>query len=99
MTGKWQRVVMKPDTRLRTRVFGLAGKSPRSQGSADAARLSAAGADAVRAHPTDEHLLPLFVALGAGGDSPAVRRLHAGIDDYVIAMDAYEFSNNQGVLQ
>ena len=54
---------------------------------------------AVQAHPTDEHLLPLFVALGAGGDSPAVRRLHAGIDDYVIAMDAYEFSNNQGVLQ
>lgn len=47
--------------------------------------------DAVRAHPTDEHLLPLYVALGAGGASATVRRVHAGVDDYVIAMDAYAF--------
>lgn len=46
---------------------------------------------AVQAHPTDEHLLPLYVALGAGGENAQVRRLHAGIDDYVIAMDAYAF--------
>lgn len=45
---------------------------------------------AVRAHPTDEHLLPLFVALGAGGLEHATR-IHAGIDDYVLAMDAYAF--------
>jgi 4,5-DOPA dioxygenase extradiol len=54
---------------------------------------------AVQAHPTDEHLLPLFVALGAGGEGTQVRRLHAGIDEYVIAMDAYVFSNQQGFLQ
>jgi 4,5-DOPA dioxygenase extradiol len=47
---------------------------------------------AVAAHPSDEHLLPLFVALGAGGDSPRVERFHAGIDDCVIAMDAYCFA-------
>ncbi len=47
--------------------------------------------DAPRAHPTDEHLLPLYVALGAAGDTPSVTRLHAGIDDYVIAMDAFAF--------
>ena len=46
---------------------------------------------AVQAHPSDEHLLPLFVAFGAGGDDAAVERFHAGIDDYVIAMDAYSF--------
>lgn len=46
---------------------------------------------AVQAHPSDEHLLPLYVALGAAGDGAEVRRLHAGIDDYVIAMDAYAF--------
>ena len=46
---------------------------------------------AVQAHPTDEHLLPLFVALGAAGDRPAVERFHAGIDDYVIAMDGFSF--------
>lgn len=46
---------------------------------------------AVQAHPTDEHLLPLYVALGAAGDSAKIQRFHAGIDDYVIAMDAYAF--------
>ncbi len=45
----------------------------------------------VQAHPTDEHLLPLFVALGAGGEGAQIERFHAGIDDYVIAMDAYSF--------
>lgn len=52
--------------------------------------------DAVQAHPSDEHLLPLFVALGAGGDPARVERFHAGIDDYVIAMDAYRFTPTQG---
>jgi 4,5-DOPA dioxygenase extradiol len=40
-------------------------------------------------HPTDEHLLPIFVALGAGG-LPA-RRVHEAVDHAVIAMDAYLF--------
>ena len=47
--------------------------------------------DAARAHPEEEHLLPLFVALGAGGDTAQATRLHAGIDDYVLAMDAWAF--------
>jgi 4,5-DOPA dioxygenase extradiol len=50
-----------------------------------------------QAHPTEEHLLPLFVALGAGGEHAVVERLHAGIDDYVIAMDAYAFQPARGV--
>lgn len=45
----------------------------------------------VQAHPSEEHLLPLFVALGAAGNQAAVRRFHAGIDDYVLAMDAFAF--------
>ncbi|MDD5296774.1 MAG: class III extradiol ring-cleavage dioxygenase [Rhodocyclaceae bacterium] len=49
-------------------------------------------ADAPRAHPTEEHLLPLYVALGAAGDAPVPTRLHAGVDDYVIAMDAFAFN-------
>lgn len=48
--------------------------------------------EAVRAHPTDEHLLPLYVAYGAGGAAPRVERLHAGVDSFVIAMDAYAFT-------
>jgi 4,5-DOPA dioxygenase extradiol len=47
--------------------------------------------DAVRAHPSEEHLLPLFVALGAAGDAPEARRIHAGVADRVLAMDAYAF--------
>ena len=46
---------------------------------------------AIQAHPTDEHLLPLYVALGAAGGPATIERFHAGIDDYVIAMDAYAF--------
>ena len=53
----------------------------------------------VQAHPSDEHLLPLFVALGAGGTAPQARRFHTGIDDYVLAMDAYAFQPQTGVQQ
>ena len=51
---------------------------------------------AARAHPTEEHLLPLYVALGAGGDEFTAERIHAGIDDYVLAMDAFSFASRQG---
>jgi 4,5-DOPA dioxygenase extradiol len=44
----------------------------------------------VRAHPTDEHFLPLFVALGAAGDG-APERVYDAIDSGVLAMDAYVF--------
>ena len=46
---------------------------------------------AVRNHPTDEHLIPLFVALGAGDPGGAVQRLHTSIESGVISMDAYRF--------
>ena len=43
---------------------------------------------AVRNHPTDEHLLPLFVAAGAGGDFSVV---HAGFTYGSLGMDIYRF--------
>ena len=47
---------------------------------------------ATRAHPTDEHLRPIFVALGAaGGNWSSAQRLDGGIDFGVIGMDAYAF--------
>lgn len=46
---------------------------------------------AVRNHPTDEHLIPLFVALGAGSTDAAPQRLHTSISSGVISMDAYRF--------
>ena len=45
--------------------------------------------EAARNHPTDEHLLPLYIALGAGGGSG--RRLHHSYTYDVLAMDAYAF--------
>lgn len=47
---------------------------------------------AVRNHPTEEHLLPLFVAMGAAGDAPNAKRLHASYEYGVLAMDVYAFS-------
>lgn len=47
--------------------------------------------DALRAHPRDEHLLPLFTALGAAGADAQPRAFHRGITDHVIAMDGYVF--------
>ena len=46
----------------------------------------------VRAHPTDEHFLPLFVALGAARDGYKAERLYDGIEMGSLAMDAYLFS-------
>lgn len=46
---------------------------------------------AARAHPTEEHFLPLFVALGAAGPDARATRVHAAIEDAALAMDAYSF--------
>jgi 4,5-DOPA dioxygenase extradiol len=46
---------------------------------------------AVQQHPTDEHLLPLFVALGAGGEHPTGKRLHSSAMYSSLRMDAYMF--------
>lgn len=46
---------------------------------------------AERAHPTDEHLLPLFVALGAAGSDARAQRIDAGVDMGLLAMDIYRF--------
>ena len=43
------------------------------------------------AHPTDEHLLPLFTALGAAGVDAQPQAFFRGISDHVIAMDGYVF--------
>ena len=49
---------------------------------------------AVDMHPTDEHLLPWFVAAGAGGRADAPQRLHESVVLGVIGMDLYAFGPN-----
>lgn len=42
-------------------------------------------------HPTEEHLLPLFVALGTAGAHPRAHRLHRSVEHAILRMDAYAF--------
>ena len=46
----------------------------------------------MRAHPTDEHFLPLFVALGAARENYKAKRLYDQVEMGALAMDAYLFS-------
>ena len=46
---------------------------------------------AARNHPSPEHFLPLFAALGAAGAAPKARRLHASISYGILSMAAYAF--------
>lgn len=46
---------------------------------------------ASRAHPTEDHILPFHVALGAAVGAERHERLHAGVTFGVIGMDDYAF--------
>jgi 4,5-DOPA dioxygenase extradiol len=48
---------------------------------------------AVRAHPTEEHFLPLLVAVGAGGDEEAVEVIDGGMTYGVLSMESYVFGS------
>lgn len=58
----------------------------------DLAHYRARAPQAERAHPTEEYLMPLFVAYGAGGENPNVERLHTSATFGSLRMDAYAFS-------
>lgn len=58
---------------------------------ADLAAYRSSAPHAVRNHPSEEHLLPLLVAAGAGGAEVKVERLHSSYAYGVIGMDAYRF--------
>jgi 4,5-DOPA dioxygenase extradiol len=47
---------------------------------------------AKRAHPTEEHFLPLLVALGASDDADAVNVIDGGMTYGVLSMESYAFA-------
>lgn len=47
------------------------------------------GPDGLRNHPTMDHILPLYVTLGAGGASTRGERIHRSTTYGVLSMDAY----------
>jgi 4,5-DOPA dioxygenase extradiol len=49
-------------------------------------------------HPTDEHLLPWFIAAGAGGTADAPIRMHASVAGGHLGMDAYAFGADAPTL-
>ncbi|MEO1029378.1 MAG: class III extradiol ring-cleavage dioxygenase [Pseudomonadota bacterium] len=49
------------------------------------------GPNGTRNHPSMDHILPLFVALGAGGSVASVKRLHSSTTYGVLGMDVYGF--------
>jgi 4,5-DOPA dioxygenase extradiol len=46
---------------------------------------------AVKNHPSEEHLLPLYAALGAAGENARAERLHASSTYSILRMDIYGF--------
>jgi 4,5-DOPA dioxygenase extradiol len=46
---------------------------------------------AERAHPTEEHFLPLLVAVGASDDDDAVDVIEGGMTYGVLSMESYVF--------
>ncbi|MBX3621875.1 MAG: dioxygenase [Rhizobacter sp.] len=54
---------------------------------------------AVDMHPTDEHLLPWYVAAGAGGREATPERLHEAVTYGCLGMDAYAFGPEAATLK
>jgi 4,5-DOPA dioxygenase extradiol len=49
-------------------------------------------------HPSDEHLLPWFIAAGAGGADHTPQRLHESVTYGCLGMDAYAFGSHAAQL-
>jgi 4,5-DOPA dioxygenase extradiol len=49
-------------------------------------------------HPSDEHLLPWYIAAGAGGRDAAPRRLHESVTFGALGMDTYAFGPHAAML-
>jgi len=55
--------------------------------------------DAARAHPTEEHFLPLLVALGASADDEAGERIEGGMTYGILSMDSFGWGLRPGLAE
>jgi 4,5-DOPA dioxygenase extradiol len=55
------------------------------------------GPGGARAHPSEEHFLPIYVAWGAAGPDAVAERVYHGFDGPALAMDAYAFGAPEAV--
>lgn len=70
---------------------GWVDRALRAPGFDDLAAWDERAPDALRAHPTAEHFLPLLVARAAACNEAQVERIDLGVEAQVLAMDAYVF--------
>jgi 4,5-DOPA dioxygenase extradiol len=54
---------------------------------------------AMRAHPTDEHFLPLLIAMGAIEANESLEVLDGGIDHGVLSMESYAGGSSKCVVR
>jgi 4,5-DOPA dioxygenase extradiol len=77
-----------PDVDVFADWFGLALTEGRT---ADVLDYRTRGPHAAANHPTEEHLMPLFVASGAAGDGARAEQLHRSTTYGFLRMDAFAF--------
>ncbi|MBU3638731.1 class III extradiol ring-cleavage dioxygenase [Polynucleobacter sp. AP-RePozz3-80-G7] len=53
---------------------------------------------AMRAHPTDEHFLPLFIALGARLGDVNLKTIEGGIEYGILSMDSFAWGLNKSIV-
>jgi len=88
----WMQQRQRPQSQAYARDFAAWLKDALERGDTDAlVRYRELAPGAVRAHPTDEHFLPLFVAWGAAGARGPVERVVEGLESGVLSMDSYLF--------
>ncbi|MDP8912074.1 MAG: dioxygenase [Pseudomonadota bacterium] len=86
---QYRHAIDAPEPEWVTRFANWMEEALREQRLADLLAYRSLAPESVRNHPTEEHLLPIFVALGAGGGR--VHHLHKSSTHGILRMDVYAF--------